>query len=68
MIDGYKMMAMCSNKNNNQSLADIIFTNHEVHDIFIEIDMRFDMESTYDEEGEDNVSPIGFQMRVFGSF
>ena len=40
-----------------------------MHDIFIEIDMRFDIESTYDEEGvDDNVSPIGFQMRVFGSF
>ena len=58
MLDGQKKVIVCSKRNYLTKSADITLDALDMKEVYIEIDICFDLEPTYDDE-EAVCSPVG---------
>ena len=68
VIDGQKKVILCSKDNYLNKVADIPLNVIDTHEVYIEIDLRFDLQGAYAEEDKPTCSPVGLQMRVYVPF
>ena len=67
MITGLNKVIVCSKSNYLTRFADILLNIPAMREIYIEFDLRFDLEPTYLDDKE-ACSPVGLQMRVFAPY